>query len=149
MGILDAIQGTRIYLDTNIWWIYAVERYPTFIQDLTELFQSIDQGNLSIVTSELSLAEVLVKSFQNQNLAQQTTYKQLISNSQNLTVIPVSRQILIEAAQLRASINIKLPDAIHATTALLAQCSTFLTNDRRFQSVPNLSVILLSQINSP
>ncbi|WP_203219534.1 type II toxin-antitoxin system VapC family toxin [Nostoc edaphicum] len=119
MGILDAIQGTRIYLDTNIW-IYAVERYPAFIQDLTELFQSIDQGNLSIVTSELSLAEVLVKPFQNQNLAQQTTYKQLINNSQNLTVIPVSRQILIEAAQLRASINIKLPDAIHATTALLA-----------------------------
>ncbi len=104
---------------------------------------------MSVVTSELSLAEVLVKPFQNQNLAQQTTYKQLISNSQNLTVIPVSRQILIEAAQLRASINIKLPDAIHATTALLAQCSTFLTNDRRFQSVPNLSVILLSQINSP
>ncbi|MFN6485149.1 MULTISPECIES: type II toxin-antitoxin system VapC family toxin [unclassified Nostoc] len=71
-----------------------------------------------------------------------------MSNSQNLTVIPVSRQILIEAAQLRASINIKLPDAIHATTALLAQCSTFLINDQRFHSVPNLSVILLSQINS-
>ncbi|MEH1936237.1 MAG: PIN domain-containing protein [Nostoc sp.] len=112
MGILDAIQGTRIYLDTNIW-IYALEGYPPFVQDLTQLFQSIDQGSLSVVTSELSLAEVLVKPFQNQDLAQQTTYKQLISNSQNLTVIPVSRQVLIEAAQLRASINMKLPDVIH------------------------------------
>ncbi|MEH1926024.1 type II toxin-antitoxin system VapC family toxin [Nostoc sp.] len=77
------------------------------------------------------------------------TYKQLISNSQNLTVISVSRQVLIEAAQLRASINIKLPDAIHAATALLTQCSTFLTNDQHFRSVPELSVILLSEINSP
>ncbi|WP_442944813.1 type II toxin-antitoxin system VapC family toxin [Nostoc sp.] len=60
----------------------------------------------------------------------------------------VSRQVLIEAAQLHASINIKLPDAIHPATALLTQCSTFLTNDQRFGSVPELSVILLSQINS-
>ncbi|MEH2056144.1 MAG: PIN domain-containing protein [Nostoc sp.] len=122
MGILDAIQGTRIYLDTNIW-IYALEGYSAFLEDLTQLFQSVDQGNLSIVTSELSLAEVLVKPFQNHDLAQQKAYKQLISNSQNLTVIPVSRHVLIEAAQLRASINIKLPDAIHAATALLISCS--------------------------
>ncbi|MBE8989145.1 type II toxin-antitoxin system VapC family toxin [Nostoc sp. LEGE 12450] len=148
MGILDAIQGTKVYLDTNIW-IYALEGHPAFAQDLTQLFQSIDRGNLSVVTSELSLAEVLVKPFQNHDLAQQTTYQQLISNSQNLTVIPVSRQILIEAAQLRASINIKLPDAIHAATALLTQCSTFLTNDQRFRSVSKLSVILLSEINPP
>ncbi|MHC5736342.1 type II toxin-antitoxin system VapC family toxin [Nostoc sp.] len=148
MGILDAIQCTKVYLDTNIW-IYALEGYPAFVQDLTQLFQSIDRGNLSVVTSELSLAEVLVKPVQNHDLAQQTTYQQLIINSQNLRVIPVSRQVLIEAAQLRASINIKLPDAIHAATALLTQCSTFLTNDQRFRSVPNLSVFLLSEMNSP
>ncbi|MEH2396173.1 PIN domain-containing protein [Nostoc sp.] len=71
-----------------------------------------------------------------------------MSNSQNLTVIPVSRQVLIEAAKLRASINIKLPDAIHAATALLTQCSTLLTNDQRFRSIPDLSVILLFEINS-
>ncbi|MGI2907050.1 hypothetical protein [Tolypothrix sp. VBCCA 56010] len=53
MGILDAIQGNRVYLDTNIW-IYALEGYPAFIHDLTQLFQSIDRGNLSAVTSELS-----------------------------------------------------------------------------------------------
>ncbi|MBW4454117.1 MAG: PIN domain-containing protein [Nostoc indistinguendum CM1-VF10] len=64
-------------------------------------------------------------------------------------MIPVSRQVLIEAAQLRASINIKLPDAIHAATALLTQYSTFLTNDQHFRSVSELSVILLSDINSP
>lgn len=62
-------------------------------------------------------------------------------------MIPVSRQILIEAAKLRASINIKLPDAIHAATALLTQSSTFLTNDQRFRNVPDLLVILLSEIN--
>lgn len=147
MGILDAIQGNRVYLDTSIW-IYALEGYPVFIHHLTKLFQSIDRGNLNAVTSELSLSEALVKPFQNQDLAKQTTYKQLISSSQYLTVIPVSRDVLIEAARLRASVNIKLPDAIHAATALLTQCSTFVTNDQRFQNVPGLTVVLLSQITS-
>ena len=148
MGILDAIQGKRKYLDANIW-IYALEGYPAFIQNLTQLFQSIERGNLKAVTSELSLAEALVKPLQNQDLAQQMSYKQLICSSQNLSVIPVNRDVLIQAARLRASVNIKLPDAIHAATALLTQCSTFLTNDQRLQAVPALSVVLLSQITSP
>lgn len=103
---------------------------------------------MSGVTSELSLAEALVKPLQNQDSVQQATYKQFICTSQQLSVIPISRDVLIEAAQIRASTNIKLPDAIHAATAVLTECSTFLTNDQHFQVVPDLWVVLLSQITS-
>jgi len=145
MGLLTALQGDHIYLDTNIW-IYALEGFPAFAQNLTALFQALDLGTLTAVTSELSLAEVLVKPMQKQNATQQAIYKQAISSTQNLSIIPVGREILIAAAQLRAITNLKLPDAIHAATALSSQCSTFLTNDQRFQAVSNLQVILLSQI---
>ncbi len=148
MGVLGAIQGSRVYLDANIW-IYALEGYPSFIQDLTALLQSIAQGTLTAITSELSLAEALVKPIQNQNVAQQEIYKQAICSRQNVFVVPIQRNVLIEAAQLRASTNLKLPDAIHAATALVTQCSTFLTNDQRFQVVPGLQVVLLSQVASP
>jgi predicted nucleic acid-binding protein len=148
MGILNAIQGNQVYLDTNVW-IYALEAFPTYVQELTTLLQAIDQGNLLAVTSELSLAEVLVKPIQNQNVSQQNLYKQALSTTPNLQVVPVQRDILIEAAQLRASINLKLPDAIHAATAIRTQCSSLLTNDQKFQSVPGLHIILLSQIISP
>lgn len=148
MGLLTALQGDRIYLDANIW-IYALEGFPAFSQDLTIFFQAIDQGNLTAVTSELSLAEVLVKPIQNQNNSQQATYKQAISSSKNLFVIPVGREILFTAAQLRATTTLKLPDAIHAATALSSQCSTLLTNDQRFQTVSGLQVVLLSQVISP
>ncbi|MBW4540209.1 MAG: hypothetical protein KME43_13830 [Myxacorys chilensis ATA2-1-KO14] len=69
MGILNAIQGNQVYLDTNIW-IYALEAFPAYVQEPTTLFQAIDQGNLLAVTSELSLAEILVKPIQNQNASQ-------------------------------------------------------------------------------
>lgn len=148
MGLLSAIHGNRIYLDTNIW-IYALEGFPAYAQELTELFTAIDQGNLFAITSELSLAEVLVKPIQNQNSSQQDLYKQALTSTQTLQVLPVQRDILIEASQIRAIINLKLPDAIHAATALKAQCSTFLTNDQRFQTVPGLPVVLLSLSISP
>ncbi len=148
MGLLSAIQGNQVYLDTNIW-IYALEGYPAFIQELTMLFQAIDQGILTAVTSELSLAEVLVKPLQTQNSGLESTYKHAISSAPHLLVIPVQRDILIQAAVVRATTSLKLPDAIHAATAFSAQCSTFLTNDQHFQVLTSMSVTFLSEVISP
>lgn len=146
MGLLAAIRGQQIYLDSNIW-IYALEGYAAFAQDLTELFTAFDRGDLKAFTSELTLAEVLVKPIADGNAEIQSTYKQVLCSSPALQVVSISRDILIQAAELRVTSKLKLPDAIHAATALSTQCSTFLTNDQRFQSVQNLSVLVLRTIN--
>jgi predicted nucleic acid-binding protein len=57
---MDVIKGERIYLDTNII-IYAMEGHPEYASSLATLFAAIDEGKLSAVTSELTLAESLVK----------------------------------------------------------------------------------------
>jgi len=146
MGILTAIQGNRIYLDVNIW-IYALEQHPTFSQVLTELFQQVDQKTLTVVTSELSLAEALVKPIREQDVPRQTIYRQFLSSRPNLRVIPVQRAILIEAARQRAaSSSLKLPDSIHVATAVILNCTTLLTNDQKFKSLPNLPVVILSEV---
>lgn len=148
MGLLTALQGDRIYFDTNVW-VYAVESYPAFIQELIVLLQSIDQGNQIAITSELSLAEVLVEPLQEQNKARQDAYKRAIVNRNNVFVVPVLREILIDAAQVRADTGLKLPDAIHVATAVRSQCSTFLTNDGQLKSLRSLNVVLLSEAISP
>lgn len=148
MGLLTALQGDCIYLDTNVW-IYAVESYPAFIKELIALFQSIDQGNQVAITSELSLAEVLVKPLQEQNEIRQEAYKRAIVNRNNVFVVPVLRELLIDAAQIRADTGLKLPDAIHVATSVRSQCTTFLTNDGRLKRLGNLNVVLLSEVISP
>lgn len=55
MSILNAIQGKRVYLDTNIW-IYSLEEYADFVYSLRQLFQSIDD----LVLSFLSAIEVVI-----------------------------------------------------------------------------------------
>jgi len=143
--ILNTIWGERVYLDTNVF-IYAIEGYPEFVDELNEFFDSIDAGNLRAFTSELTLAEVLVRPLRDANLEIQTAYQQALQSSEGLEVVPVSRDVLIEAARLRAVANLRLPDAIHGATAILTGCETFLTNDRRLAAVPGVEVVLLSEV---
>lgn len=145
MVILNAIRGERVYLDTNVF-IYALEGYPDFVDELTELFESLDEGNLSAVTSELTLAEVLVRPFIDRNIERQTAYQQALQSSDVLEVVLVSRDVLIEAARLRSIANLRLPDAIHGATARLTRCETFLTNDRQLLAIPDIEVVLLSEV---
>ena len=145
MGILDALQGQKIYLDTNIF-IYAIESYSDYLVALEEVFESADAGNLVVVTSELTLAEVLVKPLQEGDLDKQQAYCEALQNSESLIVAGVSREVLIEAAQIRANQKLKLPDAIHLATAIQYQCSTFLTNDSRFKGNYPLPIVILSEV---
>jgi predicted nucleic acid-binding protein len=146
MGTVNAVTGSLLYLDANIL-IYAVEDVAPFSGRLRPLFQRIDRGELRGASSELSLAEVLVKPLRDGAGHVRSQYEQLLSPAGPLAVHSISRDVLVRAAELRAAhASLKLPDAIHAATALLRGCTTFLTNDARFEPVPNLPVLLLSRM---
>lgn len=134
-----------IYLDTNIF-IYALEGYSVFRPTLTAPFESLDRQELTAVTSELTLAEALVKPLLDRHAEREAAYLQVLQSSSSLLVVPVSRAVLIAAARLRAEADLKLPDAIHVATAQLSTCSTFLTNDARIPSVPGLTIRQLSEL---
>ncbi|NJO66954.1 MAG: type II toxin-antitoxin system VapC family toxin [Leptolyngbyaceae cyanobacterium RM1_405_57] len=63
--------------------------------------------------------------------------------------MPILRELLIDAAQVRADTGLKLPDAIHVATAVRSQCTTFLTNDDRLKNLGSLNVVLLSEVIFP
>lgn len=148
MGLLEALQGERIYLDTNAW-IYALEGFSEFRVEMTLLFEQMQTGALMGVTSELTLAELLVKPYRDQDEAQQARYKKAISNRKNFFIVPVLRDLLIDAAAVRAATQLKLPDAIHAATALRANCTTFLTNDRQLKKLTDIPIVLLAEVILP
>lgn len=144
MGILDALRGRRTYLDTNVF-IYALEGFPAFTEQLSLLFAAIERGEALCVTSQLTLAELLVKPFRDGDRAKETTCRQAIQNRPGLAVIPVGLEILVEAARRRAAENLRIPDAIHLATAISGGCGAFLTNDERLTSRKGLDVLLLAE----
>lgn len=146
MSHLTSIAGTRLYLDANVI-IYAAEGGPLLSNKLHSLLLRVDRDELQAITSELTLAEVLVKPFRDGDDQLAANYQRRLVDGPTLGVRPVSREVLVGAARLRATVNaLKLADAIHAATSQLHQCTTFLTNDQRFEGVPNLPVLLLSNL---
>jgi len=143
---LSDFAGQNVYLDANIF-IYAVERHPDFVALLEQLFSRVNAGGMTATTSEITLAECLVKPFADNDVDRQQLYQAAIAARPNFAVAPVSRSILVRAAQLRALHKPRLPDAIHLATAIASACPTLLTNDHLVKTIPGIRVVQLSDLS--
>jgi predicted nucleic acid-binding protein len=142
---LATFTGQKLYLDTNTF-IYALEHHADYAAILDLLLASIDAGNIRSFTSEITLAECLVKPFADGNTDLQGRYQAALANRPGFTMAPVSRHILIQAAQVRAVHKLRLPDAIHLATALDLACDTFITNDRLIKPLPGITLVQLADV---
>jgi predicted nucleic acid-binding protein len=82
----------------------------------------------------------------NIELAQQ--YRDILLSQENLSTYSVSAAIAELAAQLRATKNLRTPDAIQIATAIQGGDRFFLTNDARLSVVPELEVLVLDELVS-
>lgn len=95
------------------------------------------------VTSTITLLETLVVPIRAGNLALAERYETLLSNSRGLRLIDLDRPLVRRAAQLRALLGLKTPDALQVAAALRAGCTAFLTNDRTIPAIGGLQVLQL------
>lgn len=146
MGSLNIPQSSLVYVDTSVV-IYSVEKFPNYSPLLEPLWLSLSSGNIQMFSSELILMETLVVPLRNSDTTLINAYEQLLLSSE-MQLIPIGQSILREAANLRATTSLRTPDAIHAATALAINCTLFLTNDKGFRNVPNLPVVVLSEVLS-
>jgi predicted nucleic acid-binding protein len=132
----------RVGVDTAIF-IYWIEEDPRFMPLVEPLFEEVAAGTREIVTSALTLLELLVVPYRagNADLAQR--YEELLTNSRGIAVIDLSRDQLRIAAQLRAATGVKTPDSLQLAAATSAGCTAFLTNDRRIHAIRGLRVLQL------
>jgi predicted nucleic acid-binding protein len=145
MGWLASLRGKVVGLDTTPL-IYFIEENPTYLKLVSPFFEAIDQGEVSAVTSIVTLLEVLVHPFQHGDAALVQQYRDILLNAQGLTTILLSQDIAEEAARIRAAHNIRTPDAIQMATAIYVGASYFLTNDARLPSLPELKVLVLDRV---
>lgn len=143
MGLIEDLGDGPVALDTAAF-IYFIEESPSFLSAIKPVFAAADAGSLNLVTSALTLLEVLVVPLRAGDKVLAARYERILTNSRGLTVVDLSRDLLRHAASLRATTGIKTPDAIQVAAALATGCATFLTNDRRLPAMPDLRIIQLS-----
>jgi len=134
-----------VYFDTNIF-IYAIDGHEEYQDLLQNMFEHIAENKILVITSELTLAECLVKPMRDENKESIEQYTNHIKTSELLKVKAVSRNILISSADTRNKLGLKLPDAIHMATAIDQECKTFITNDRKLKAPEGMERIYIKDL---
>jgi predicted nucleic acid-binding protein len=129
----DRRSGALAYLDANVF-IELVEGALELVEQASALLR-IGQGRDGLfATSELTLAEVLAGA--KVSPRERRLYMNLIVWSPAITLVPVSRYILMETADLRKYTSHKLPDAIHVVSALRQNCRFIVSRDKDMKKLP-------------
>ena len=117
MGMMADLGEGLVAIDTTVF-IYFIEEDPRFLPLVDPLFREADQGTRELVTSALTLLEVLVVPYRVGNRLLADRYEALLTRSRGIRIVDLTRDQLRAAAQLRATTGIKTPDALQLVAAI-------------------------------
>jgi predicted nucleic acid-binding protein len=141
----EALGPGPVAVDTALF-IYLIEEHPHFLAPVRALFARADAGELEIVTSALTLLEVLVVPLRAGDHALAARYEALLTRSRGVRVVDLTRDQLRTAARLRAQHStLRAPDALQLAAAVGTGCASFITNDRRMPTPHGLRIMQLSE----
>ena len=123
------LMASSLYLDANAL-IAAVESPKP---DLFNCMKRLKARGLELLSSELSLAEVLPNPVKQARADLIDIYEDIIRVGGLVTAIPVGRPILRLSVELRTRFGGKLPDAIHLATATVSGCRVIVSSDKRLR----------------
>jgi predicted nucleic acid-binding protein len=133
-GLLD---GELVVVDSAPL-IYLLDDHPEFAPRFLGLFEMHAAGRLQIAVSSISVTEVLIGPFTHGQDALAKRYEKALSA---FGIVPVTQDIAVTAARLRAGTGLRLPDALQAATALEIGAVALVTHDRDFSRLQGLRVI--------
>jgi predicted nucleic acid-binding protein len=142
---IEALRGSTVGLDTGPL-IYYIEEHAAFLAKVKPFFEAADRNEFRIVTSFVTLIEVLIRPLREGRPELAEEYRNILLQSSALTAIALDEGIAEEAAELRARHNLRTPDAIQLATAIRSGASWFLTNDSALANLIEIPVLVLKQL---
>jgi len=144
MNLLDAIPEAAVVGVDTAPFVYVLEGHDVY-GPLVRLFfaQRVETGLNRIITSTVTLSELLVHPMRDQRTDVVDRYRRLLTRGRNLTLVAIDAAVAEKAASLRATHGIRLPDAFQLAAALAHGATHFLTNDHRLRKVSDLSILVL------
>jgi predicted nucleic acid-binding protein len=100
--------------------------------------ETVPAGELHFAVTTVSIAEVLTGPLQSGNEALAERFLTIL---RSWHVVDLSADIAASAARLRASLRLKLADAVQAASAISVNADALITYDRDFSRVRSLRVL--------
>lgn len=142
----DAPRRLPLYGVDTMLFVYHFEGNERFGPAAGRLLQAAEDGRCRLVASVLALLEVLVvpKRHGREDLCQR--YRDLFESFPNLSLLPVGREVVEIASDLRARHDLRTPDALHLATAIHAGAESFVSEDRRLKGLPGVRVVGMEEL---
>jgi predicted nucleic acid-binding protein len=121
---------SRVFWDTNLY-IYLFEDYGHFSNAVAALRSKMLERGDQLLTSTLTLGEILVKPLERGDQTLSGKYESAVSATSIL--IPFDVKAARIYAALRSDRAMRAPDAIQLACAAAAKVDLFVTNDARLQ----------------
>jgi predicted nucleic acid-binding protein len=118
--------------------IYFLEGHPKLASVFSSMFERQASGDLHLAVTTITIAEVLTGPLQSDNETLAERYRAILESWQ---VVDLTSKLAESAARLRASLRLKLPDAIQVASALAINADALVTHDRDFSRVRSLTVL--------
>jgi predicted nucleic acid-binding protein len=118
--------------------IYFLESHPIWGSRFKPVFEAHAAARVRFAVTTVTVAEVLTGPLQAGDEALARRYRAILESWQ---CIDLDVGIAESAARLRASLRLKLPDAVQAASALAVNAAALVTHDRDFSKVKSLRVI--------
>ena len=131
----------RVFWDTNLF-IYLIEQNPQFGTAVLNMYHRMKRRGDALVTSSLTLGELLIKPIQSGDLALADRYRQLLERPA-VEIIDFDARAAELYARTRLDKSIRPADAIQLSCAAVARVDLFITNDDRLSRkiIPGVSFI--------
>lgn len=125
----------RYYLDSAPI-IYDIEDTPPFAAAVDA---KLSVAGLTLITSEMARLECRVKPLRDGNSILLQDFDDYFTNT-IAEIVPLTRDVVDRATEIRAQFNFKTPDALHLAAAVIAKCDVFLTNDHRLRRFTSITI---------
>jgi len=122
---------SRIFWDTNLF-LYLFEGSGRFSAQVLALRRKMLERGDQLMTSAITLGEILVKPIQNGDAKAVAYYQELIAKT--AAVIPFEEKAALAYARLRGDRSLRPPDTMQLACAAAAGTDRFITNDVRLHS---------------
>jgi predicted nucleic acid-binding protein len=135
---LDTLPDGALLLMDSAPIIYFLEAHPKFAKVFKGIFERHAAGDLQLAVTTISIAEVLTGPLQVGDEALAERFRAILESWQ---VVDLTADIATSAARLRATLRLKLADAVQAASAIAINADALISHDRDFSQVRSLRVL--------
>ena len=125
------MNGTRVCIDTNVF-LNVLNKEKAYLSYSRGVLLAISRGDLEAIIPTLVISEVLTGFYVEKRKTDAEEFLAAIVTHEHMKVIPLSMDIAVSSAMVRAKTGLKLPDAMILATAIENRTNYIVSNDGNF-----------------